>query len=119
MAPDINALARAERDKALTALDAAKKAIDGRWSTMTSDQKLEALKQISDITSQQNAISTAFVHNIFNSKAHQNVLAQISTATKAMNDEAGKINDAASTLSSAAKIVGYAIQVAGFFALLA
>jgi uncharacterized protein YdaT len=119
MAPDINAAARAERDKAIAALDVVRKTIDDQWSSMTSDQKVDALKQINDITNRQSAIAEAFVENIFNSKAHQDVIKQMSDATKNMNDEAKKITDVASRLTSGAKILGYAAQVAVLFASLA
>jgi len=119
MAPDINAAARAERDKALAALDAAITAINTQWSGMTPAQKQDALKHIGHIGQQKDAISAAFVDTIFGSQAHRNVISQIADATTAMNAAVKDIKDTTTALNNAAKILGYAGQIAGLFASLA
>jgi hypothetical protein len=77
------------------------------------------LKQLNDIDRKRDAIRSAFLSDVFNSKAHQDIMAQITDATKKMTDEAGKIKAAAKILDQISKVIDSAVQIAGLFAMLA
>lgn len=119
MASDINAAARAARDKALAALDAAESALDAQFPSLSDSDKISALKQLNDIDNKREAITRAFVDDIFNSQAHQAIVDQITTTAQSMSTASEQVKQAAQTLTSTAQIIGYAAQLAGFFVSLA